>query len=99
MKLNPDGKTVAGVDLEVPGAGELIGGSQREEDLEALQKRMKEMNVDESLIDWYINLRRYGTCVHSGFGMGFERLIMYITGMTNIRDVCPYPRTPGSCLY
>ena len=97
MKLNNDGKTVAGVDLEVPGAGELIGGSQREENLDVLLKRMEETGADRSSIEWYINLRRYGGCVHSGFGMGFERLIMYLTGMENIRDVIPYPRTPGSC--
>ena len=97
MKLNSDGKTVAGVDLEVPGAGELIGGSQREENLDVLLKRMEETGADRTSIEWYINLRRYGGCVHSGFGMGFERLIMYLTGMENIRDVIPYPRTPGSC--
>lgn len=97
MKLNSDGKTVAGVDLEVPGAGELIGGSQREENLDVLLKRMEENGADRTSIEWYINLRRYGGCVHSGFGMGFERLIMYLTGMENIRDVIPYPRTPGSC--
>ena len=97
MKLNSDGKTVAGVDLEVPGAGELIGGSQREEKLDVLLKRMEETGADRTSIEWYINLRRYGGCVHSGFGMGFERLIMYLTGMGNIRDVIPYPRTPGSC--
>lgn len=97
MKLNSDGKTVAGVDLEVPGAGELIGGSQREENLDVLLKRMEETGADRTSIEWYINLRRFGGCVHSGFGMGFERLIMYLTGMENIRDVIPYPRTPGSC--
>ena len=97
MKLNSDGKTVAGVDLEVPGAGELIGGSQREENLDVLLKRMEETGADRTSIEGYINLRRYGGCVHSGFGMGFERLIMYLTGMENIRDVIPYPRTPGSC--
>lgn len=97
MKLNSDGKTVAGVDLEVPGAGELIGGSQREENLDVLLKRMEETGADRTSIEWYINLRRYGGCVHSGFGMGFERLIMYLTGIENIRDVIPYPRTPGSC--
>ena len=97
MKLNSDGKTVAGVDLEVPGAGELIGGSQREENLDVLLKRMEKTGADRTSIEWYINLRRYGGCVHSGFGMGFERLIMYLTGMENIRDVIPYPRTPGSC--
>ena len=99
MKQNDDGKTVAAVDLEVPGAGELMGGSQREEDYDKLVKRMQElkMNIDE--LDWYVNLRKYGTCVHSGFGMGFERLLIYLTGVENIRDVIPYPRTPGSCDY
>jgi len=99
MKQNADGKTVAAVDLEVPGAGELMGGSQREEDYDKLIKRMEEMKVDRKTIEWYLNLRRYGTCVHSGFGMGFERLIIYLTGIENIRDVIPFPRTPGSCLY
>ena len=99
MKLNPDGKTVAAVDLEVPGAGELMGGSQREEDYDKLIKRIEEMHIDRSTIEWYINLRKYGGCVHSGFGMGFERLLIYLTGVENIRDVIPFPRTPGSCLY
>lgn len=97
MKLNSDGKTVAAVDLEVPGSGELMGGSQREEDLSVLLSRMEELGVDKDSIDWYVNLRRYGGCIHAGFGMGFERLIMYLTGIENIRDVIPYPRTPGSC--
>ena len=97
MKLNPDGKTVAAVDLEVPGAGELIGGSQREEDLDKLLKRMEEMDVPKEELEWYLNLRRYGTCKHSGFGMGFERLLIYLTGVENIRDVIPFPRTPGNC--
>lgn len=97
MKQNEDGKTVAAVDLEVPGAGELMGGSQREEDYEKLKKRMKEMNVSEEGMEWYLNLRRFGGCVHSGFGMGFERLLIYLTGVENIRDVIPYPRTPGNC--
>ena len=99
MKVNDDDKTVAAVDLEVPGAGELMGGSQREEDYDKLTLRMNEMNVEKEAIDWYVNLRKYGTCVHSGFGMGFERLIIYLTGVENIRDVIPYPRTPGSCEY
>ena len=99
MKLNEDGKTVAAVDLVVPGSGELMGGSQREEDLEKLLKRMEEMHVDKEGIDWYLDTRRYGGCVHSGFGMGFERLIMYITGIDNIRDVIPFPRTPKNCEY
>ncbi|MDE5566062.1 MAG: asparagine--tRNA ligase [Anaeroplasmataceae bacterium] len=97
MKLNPDGKTVAAVDLVVPQAGELMGGSQREEDLDKLLARMKELNVDAAGIDWYLDTRRYGGCVHSGFGMGFERLIMYLTGIENIRDVIPFPRTPKNC--
>ena len=99
MKLNPDGKTVAAVDLEVPGAGELMGGSQREEDYDKLIKRIEEMDVDRETIEWYINLRKFGGCVHSGFGMGFERLLIYLTGVENIRDVIPFPRTPGTCLY
>ncbi len=99
MKLNSDNKTVAAVDLIVPGSGELFGGSQREDNYEVLVERMKELGVDSSSIEWYLNLRRFGGCVHSGFGMGFERLIMYLTGIENIRDVIPYPRTPGSCEY
>ena len=97
MKLNADNETVAAVDLVVPGSGELMGGSQREENLDKLLKRMEEMDVDASGIDWYLDTRRYGGCVHSGFGMGFERLIMYLTGVENIRDVIPYPRTPKNC--
>ncbi len=99
MKENPDHKTVAAVDLEVPGAGELMGGSQREDDYEKTLSRAKEMGVDTSVVDWYINLRKFGGCYHSGFGMGFERLIIYLTGVENIRDVIPFPRTPGSCDY
>ncbi len=97
MKVNPDNKTVAAVDLVVPQAGELMGGSQREENLEKLLERMQEMHVDAKGIDWYLDTRRYGGCVHSGFGMGFERLIMYLTGVENIRDVIPFPRTPKNC--
>ena len=97
MKLNSDNKTVAAVDLEVPGAGELMGGSQREEDYDKLLKRMQEMQMEIKDMDWYLNLRKYGTCPHSGFGMGFERLLIYLTGVDNIRDVIPYPRTPGNC--
>ena len=99
MKVNPDGKTVAAVDLVVPLSGELMGGSQREENLDVLLKRMEEMHVEKDGIDWYLDTRRYGGCVHSGFGMGFERLIMYLTGIENIRDVIPFPRTPKSCEY
>jgi len=97
MKQNPDGKTVAAVDLIVPQAGELMGGSQREEDYDKLVKRMQEMGVDQEPIDWYVKLRRYGGCVHSGFGMGFERLVIYLTGVDNIRDAIPFPRTPKNC--
>ena len=99
MKLNPDNKTVAAVDLEVPGAGELMGGSQREDDYDKLIARMKEMNIPLENLDWYTNLRRFGGCYHGGFGLGFERLIMYLTGIENIRDVIPYPRTPNNCDY
>ncbi len=99
MKLNDDNKTVAAVDLEVPGAGELMGGSQREENYDKLISRMKEMNVDETTVEWFCNLRKYGGCYHSGFGMGFERLLIYLTGVDNIRDVIPFPRTPGNCDY
>ncbi len=99
MKQNDDGKTVAAVDLEVPGAGELMGGSQREEDYTKLLNRMTELGMKEEDMKWYLNLRRFGGCVHSGFGMGFERLLIYLTGVENIRDVIPYPRTPGNCEY
>ena len=99
MKQNPDGKTVAAVDLEVPAAGELMGGSQREEDYDKLVSRMKELNMSSLDMEWYLNLRRYGGCIHSGYGMGFERLLIYLTGVENIRDVIPYPRTPGNCDY
>ncbi len=97
MKVNRDNKTVAAVDLIVPIAGELMGGSQREENLDVLLKRMQELHVDQEGIKWYLDTRRYGGCVHSGFGMGFERLIMYLTGIENIRDVIPFPRTPKNC--
>ena len=99
MKLNDDGKTVAAVDLEVLGSGELMGGSEREVDPVKLDELVKKHNVDREQIEWYLNLRKFGGCYHSGFGMGFERLIMYLTGIENIRDVIPYPRTPGSCEY
>ena len=99
MKQNDDGKTVAAVDLEVPGAGELMGGSQREEDYDKLLKRIRDLGMKEEDFDWYLNLRRFGTCTHAGFGMGFERLLIYLTGVDNIRDVIPYPRTPGNCDY
>lgn len=94
MRLNDDKKTVAAVDLLVPGSGELCGGSQREERLDYLINRMNELNMHYDNLEWYLDLRRYGGCKHSGFGMGFERLIMYVTGVENIRDVIPFPRTP-----
>ena len=97
MKQNPDGKTVAAADLLVPGIGEIIGGSQREEDYDKLLTRMKELNMPIENYNWYLDLRKYGSCVHSGFGLGFERAIMYLTGMQNIRDVIPFPRTPKNC--
>ena len=99
MKLNPDGKTVAAVDLQVPGAGELMGGSQREEDYEKISARCDELGVDKEPVDWFLNLRKYGSVVHSGFGMGFERLVIYLTGVENIRDCIPFPRTPNNCDY
>lgn len=99
MKQNEDGETVRAVDLEVPGVGELMGGSQREENYDKLVTRMRELGMDETEMSWYVNLRKYGTCTHSGFGMGFERLVMYLTGIENIRDVIPYYRTPNNCEY
>lgn len=97
MKLNPDGKTVAASDLLAPGIGEIIGGSQREDNLEILQNKIKDLNMDEKDYWWYLDLRRYGSVPHAGFGLGFERLMMYMTGMQNIRDVIPFPRTPKNC--
>ena len=97
MRLNDDGKTVAAVDLLVPGAGELMGGSQREERLDVLLEIMREKGVQQSELEWYLNLRKYGGVKHAGFGMGFERLLIYLTGVENIRDVIPFPRTPNNC--
>lgn len=97
MRVNDDNETVAAVDLLVPQAGELMGGSQREERYDVLKQRMKDMNVSTEELDWYLNLRKYGGCKHAGFGMGFERLLIYLTGVDNIRDVIPYPRTPDNC--
>ena len=96
MKLNPDGKTVAAADMLVPGIGELIGGSQREDSLETLKARMAECGLKEADYWWYLQLREYGSCPHSGFGLGFERMVMYLTGVANIRDVLPFPRTTGA---
>ena len=93
MKQNDDGKTVRAMDILVPRLGEIIGGSERESDFGKLTARMKELGLNEKDYDWYLDLRRFGTVAHSGFGLGFERLILYVTGMANIRDVIPYPRT------
>lgn len=97
MKQNEDGETVRAVDLEVPGVGELIGGSEREASYDKLIARMKELDMNIEELDWYVNLRKFGTVPHSGFGLGFERLLIYLTGVDNIRDVIPYSRTPKSC--
>jgi asparaginyl-tRNA synthetase len=97
MKLNEDGKTVAAMDCLVPGIGEIIGGSQREEDLDKLEKRMEELGMEKEQYQFYLDLRKYGTVRHAGFGLGFERCVMYLTGMGNIRDVLPFPRTVGNC--
>tara|TARA_R110002012_G_scaffold316493_2_gene531544 strand:+ start:274 stop:1704 length:1431 start_codon:yes stop_codon:yes gene_type:complete len=94
MRLNEDGKTVRAMDILFPGIGEMVGGSQREERLDVLKKKMAVLDISEEELWWYLDLRKYGTAVHSGFGLGFERLVMFVTGMTNIRDVIPYPRTP-----
>lgn len=96
MRQNEDGKTVAAMDILFPGIGEIIGGSQREERVEVLKEKCKEFNIPEEHVWWYLETRKFGTCVHSGFGLGFERLVMFVTGMTNIRDVIPFPRTPNN---
>ncbi len=96
MRMNDDNTTVRAMDILFPGIGEIIGGSQREERLDMLLKRMKEMDIPEEEMEWFLDTRRYGTCPHSGFGLGFERLVLFITGMTNIRDVIPFPRYPGN---
>jgi len=96
MRINDDGKTVAAMDLLVPGIGEIVGGSQREERLDILRANMKAHDLDEADYSWYVDLRRYGSVPHAGFGLGFERLLMFVTGVANIRDVIPFPRTPGS---
>ena len=95
MRLNDDKKTVAAMDLLVPGVGEIIGGSQREERYDLLRKRMEELGLNLADYQWYLDLRKYGGVKHAGFGLGFERLIMYLTGIANIRDVIPFPRTTG----
>ncbi len=96
MRVNDDGKTVRAMDVLVPKVGEIIGGSQREERLDVLEGRMREQGLDPESYWWYLDLRRYGTVPHSGFGLGLERVVQFITGMTNIRDVIPFPRTPGN---
>ena len=96
MRLNEDGKTVRAMDILFPGIGEIVGGSQREERYDVLKKKMKVLGIDEEELWWYLDTRRFGSAVHSGFGLGFERLVLFVTGMTNIRDVIPFPRTPGS---
>lgn len=99
MRQNDDGKTVAAMDILAPGIGEIVGGSQREERLNKLTSRMKELNIPADEMDWYLDTRRFGTCVHAGFGLGFERMVQFVTGMGNIRDVIPFPRYPKSCMY
>jgi asparaginyl-tRNA synthetase len=96
MRVNDDGRTVRAMDVLVPGVGEIIGGSQREERLEVLEERMREQGLDPEAYSWYLDLRRYGTVPHAGFGLGLERVLLFVTGMSNIRDVIPFPRTPGN---
>ena len=96
MKLNSDNKTVRAMDILFPGIGEIVGGSQREENYDILLKRMNEFKIEKEELWWYLDLRKFGSAVHSGFGLGFERLVMFVTGMSNIRDVIPFPRTPQS---
>jgi asparaginyl-tRNA synthetase len=94
MRLNEDGKTVRAMDILFPGIGEIVGGSQREERFDVLVEKMKALRIDEKELWWYLDTRRFGSAVHAGFGLGFERLVLFVTGMTNIRDVIPFPRTP-----
>ncbi|MDH3454942.1 MAG: asparagine--tRNA ligase, partial [Desulfuromonadales bacterium] len=99
MRRNDDGRTVAAMDLLVPKVGEIIGGSQREERLDVLQHKMRAFDILPESMDWYLDTRRWGSCPHAGFGLGFERFLMYITGMENVRDVIPFPRTPGNARF
>jgi asparaginyl-tRNA synthetase len=99
MRVNDDGKTVAAMDVLAPGIGEIIGGSQREERLDVLDARMTERSIDKEHYAWYRDLRRYGTVPHAGFGLGFERTLAYVTGLSNVRDAIPFPRTPGNARY
>ncbi|MEO6133205.1 MAG: amino acid--tRNA ligase-related protein, partial [Saprospiraceae bacterium] len=96
MRVDDDGRTVSAMDILFPSIGEIVGGSQREERLDVLTQRMEEMHIPLHEMDWYLDTRRFGTCPHAGFGLGFERLVLFVTGMTNIRDVIPFPRTPGN---
>ena len=96
MRMNEDGKTVAAMDILAPGIGEIVGGSQREERLDKLTQRMNEMKIPAEELNWYLDTRRFGSCPHAGFGLGFERLVQFVTGMGNIRDVIPFPRYPKS---
>jgi asparaginyl-tRNA synthetase len=99
MRLNEDGKTVRAMDVLFPGIGEIVGGSQREERIEVLKEKIKNLNIDEKELWWYLDTRKFGTAVHSGFGLGFERLVLFATGMSNIRDVIPFPRTPQNASF
>lgn len=94
MRQNDDGKTVAAMDILFPGIGEIVGGSQREERLDVLKQKIADFNIEEEEVWWYLETRKYGTVPHAGFGLGFERLMLFVTGMTNVRDVIPFPRTP-----
>jgi asparaginyl-tRNA synthetase len=96
MRVNDDNNTVAAMDILFPGIGEIVGGSQREERLDVLEQRMRDMDIPVEEMSWYLDTRRFGTCQHAGFGLGFERLVLFVTGMSNIRDVIPFPRTPGN---
>ena len=96
MRLNDDNKTVRAMDILFPSVGEIVGGSQREERFDKLVQRMNKLKINQDELWWYLDLRKFGTAVHSGFGLGFERLVLFVTGMSNIRDVIPYPRTPQS---
>ena len=96
MKVNPDGKTVRAMDVLVPQIGEIIGGSQREDDYDMLMMRMETLNLNVEAYAWYLDLRKYGSVPHAGFGLGFERFMQFVTGLSNIRDVIPFPRTPGN---
>ena len=99
MRLNEDGKTFRAKDILLQGIGEIVGGSQREERYDVLKQKMADLDIDEEELYWYLDLRKFGTAVHSGFGLGFERLVQFVTGMGNIRDVIPYPRTPGNASF